>query len=73
MASPHVCGILAALLSRPDWADLTPAEMKAKLIQTGVRNVIRMGFLPPGHKTRNLFVYSAPNSKDEHEAVAYDE
>ncbi len=65
MASPHIAGIVTALVSRADWEDLAPAALKAKLIQTGVKNVIRMGFLPPGHKTPNRFVYSQPNAKDD--------
>ena len=41
----------------------------AKLIQDGSKGMIKMGFLPPGHKTRNLFAYSHPTSSDtvEHE------
>ena len=65
MASPHIAGIVTALLSREDWEDLAPAALKAKLIQTGVKNAIKMGFLPPGHKTPNRFVYSAPKATDD--------
>lgn len=65
MASPHIAGVVTGLLSRPDWAKLSPASLKAKLIQTGVKNIVRMGFLPPGHHTRNLFVFSDPHVNDE--------
>jgi len=73
MASPHIAGIVAALLSRPDFQDLTPAALKAKLIQDGSKGLISMGFLPPGHKTKNVFVYSHPDEKDTVEHGSKDE
>ncbi|KAJ3085040.1 serine protease [Quaeritorhiza haematococci] len=67
MASPHVAGIVAALLSREDWEDLTPAQFKSKLISIASKNALRLGALPPRSQTKNLFVYSDPHAKDEHD------
>lgn len=36
----------------------------AKLIQDGTKGLIKMGFLPAGHKTKNIFVFSHPDAKD---------
>ena len=46
MASPHVAGLMAALISRPQYADYTPAQLKRLLAKIGTKGVIRMGFIP---------------------------
>jgi len=67
MASPHIAGVIASYLTRKDWADLTPAELKKKLLQTATPKAIKMGIIPPwgsGKQTPNLLVYTSP---PEHE------
>ncbi|ORY45622.1 subtilisin-like protein [Rhizoclosmatium globosum] len=69
MASPHVAGVIAAYVSRVDsgWDTLTPAQLKLKLINVAVKNVIKG--MPKGSGTKNFLVYnSAP--VHEHESVS---
>jgi len=69
MASPHIAGIIASYLSRPEWESLSPAEFKKQLLETATPKLIKMGVLPPwgsGKLTPNLLVYtSPPNHNDE--------
>ncbi|KAJ3224113.1 serine protease [Clydaea vesicula] len=69
MASPHIAGIIASYLSRPDWESLSPAALKKKLLETATPKLIKMGVIPPfgsGRQTPNLLVYtSPPEHKDE--------
>jgi subtilisin family serine protease len=51
MASPHVCGALAALLDREN---LTPAQLKTRLLSTGTSNVLS----GVGTGSPNLLLYS---------------
>jgi len=55
MASPHIAGVVAALLSQPEWADLTPAELKKKLIKEASRDILTG--LPAMSKTKNRLVF----------------
>ncbi|KAJ3220574.1 serine protease [Clydaea vesicula] len=63
MASPHIAGIIASYLSRPEWESLSPADFKKKLLENGTKNLIKMGIIPPwgsGKLTPNLLVYTNP-------------
>ncbi|KAI9206460.1 peptidase S8/S53 domain-containing protein [Polychytrium aggregatum] len=61
MASPHVCGAIAALLSRPEYEDLSPAVLKARLIRLSKKNLISN--VPRGSRTPNRFLYVPPPSE----------
>lgn len=60
MASPHIAGIMASYLSRPQWENLSTLEFKEKLIAEGTLDAIKMGFIPPYSKTPNVLVYTNP-------------
>ncbi|KAJ3307577.1 serine protease [Blyttiomyces sp. JEL0837] len=60
MASPHVAGVMASLISRKgsefEW--LSPQELKDKLIKLSVKNTI--SGLPKGKRTKNRLLFSVP-------------
>ncbi|KAJ1565308.1 serine protease [Nowakowskiella sp. JEL0078] len=62
MASPHVCGAVAALLSREEWAALNPYEFKAELIRIAGRNYIYN--IPPRTRTPNKLLFIPPTKDD---------
>ncbi|KAJ3125446.1 serine protease [Nowakowskiella sp. JEL0407] len=63
MASPHVCGAVAALLSREIWEDMTPRELKAELIRIAGRNYIHN--MPPRTRTPNKLLFIPAIKKPE--------
>lgn len=63
MASPHVCGALAALLSRPEHEDASPAILKARMIATAKKDIL--SDIPAGTKTPNRMLYVNPKSKSD--------
>ncbi|KAI8813716.1 peptidase S8/S53 domain-containing protein [Cladochytrium replicatum] len=62
MASPHVCGAVAALLSRPEWADLSPADLRSQLVYVAGRYYIKG--LPRGTRTPNRMLFIPPVKKE---------
>ncbi|RKP23831.1 peptidase S8/S53 domain-containing protein [Syncephalis pseudoplumigaleata] len=57
MASPHVCGLMAYLLSlEPNPAEITPAQLKDKIIAMSTKGIIED--VPAD--TKNLLVFSDP-------------
>ncbi len=56
MAAPHVTGAMALMLTRPGWANKTPAELKAALTAESTPNVL--SGLNAG--SPNKLVYTAP-------------
>jgi len=58
MASPHVCGAVAALLSREGWGEMTPRELKAELVRIAGRNYISN--MPPRTRTPNKLLFIPP-------------
>ncbi|KAJ3353376.1 serine protease [Entophlyctis luteolus] len=66
MASPHVAGVIASYVSRIDggWDNLTPDELKKKLIDVSVKNAI--SGMPKKTGTRNRLLFnSAPIHEHE--------
>lgn len=57
MASPHVAGLMAALISRPQYADYSPAQLKKLLAKIGTKGIIRMGFIPRKIKIYICFLF----------------
>jgi cerevisin len=60
MASPHIAGVLAALVSRPEYALLSPRKIKSVLLGLATKNVLKMN--DANGDTINLLVYSNPTS-----------
>ncbi|KAK9763266.1 proteinase B [Basidiobolus ranarum] len=56
MASPHICGLLAYMLSFESNSTITPKELKNKLIEAGTKNVLQK---LPG-ETPNILAYNNP-------------
>ncbi|KAI9349306.1 serine proteinase [Zopfochytrium polystomum] len=68
MASPHVAGVVASLLSRTDteWATLEPKALKSKLIEVSLKKVITN--IPEDSNTKNRLLNSVPpQQKHKHE------
>lgn len=61
MASPHVCGLLALLLSEPEHEDLTPSEMKDLIKNLSTAGVID-GIPTWSRQTPNKLIYNDPPS-----------
>ena len=55
MASPHVAGVMTLWLSIPEWSDLSPAEMKAKL-----QSSASTGYLTDLLESPDFLLFSAP-------------
>ncbi|KAJ1561636.1 serine protease [Nowakowskiella sp. JEL0078] len=62
MASPHVCGAIAALLTRDDWAALSTHDFKAELIRIAGRNYLYN--IPPRTRTPNKLLFIPPKKDD---------
>ncbi|KAJ3123256.1 serine protease, partial [Irineochytrium annulatum] len=67
MASPHVAGVMAALISRADseYFFVTPKELKAHLIDLSIKNVIED--MPARSRTKNRLLFNDPpeNHRDD--------
>ncbi|KAI9340460.1 peptidase S8/S53 domain-containing protein [Obelidium mucronatum] len=66
MASPHVAGVVAAYVSRVDsgWDTATPEQLKQRLFDVSVKNVIKG--MPKRQGTKNRLLYnSAPAHEHE--------
>lgn len=58
MASPHIAGLVASLISRKDWEDLSPKKLREKLIATGSKGLLKG--MPRFTRTPNVLAYSQP-------------
>jgi subtilisin family serine protease len=58
MATPHVAGALALMLTRPGWANRTPADLSAQLSAEATNGVITG--LDPNSPNRLLYVPAPP-------------
>ncbi|KAJ3412475.1 serine protease [Chytridiales sp. JEL 0842] len=67
MASPHVAGVIASLISREgtEWAHIPPLKLKEKLIDVSIKNVITG--MPPRTRTRNRLLWSVPPTEGHHD------
>ncbi|KAJ3100538.1 serine protease [Phlyctochytrium bullatum] len=67
MASPHVAGTIAALISRvgSEYDGMTPKELKAQLIEISIKNAITG--LPPRTRTKNRLLYNDPPEAHHHD------
>ncbi|KAJ3214492.1 serine protease [Dinochytrium kinnereticum] len=67
MASPHVAGVMAALISRTGtpYENMDPKELKAALIDISIKNVITG--LPPRTRTKNRLLYNDPPELHRHD------
>lgn len=62
----QIAGVVASLLSRPEYEDLSPVALKRKLATMANKNAINMGIIPPwGGKTKNLLVFSDPPAHED--------
>ncbi|KAJ3105754.1 serine protease [Phlyctochytrium planicorne] len=66
-ASPHVAGVLAALISRPGskYEKMDAKELKAALIDISIKNIITG--LPPRTRTKNRLLFSDPPETHHHD------
>jgi len=62
MASPHVAGLIALLLSMPEHQNKTPEEIKKVIIEMSTPNVIRG--LPFWTQSANRLIYSDPPKEE---------
>jgi len=62
MASPHVAGLIALLLSTPEHQNKTPEEIKKVIIEMSTPNVIRG--LPFWTQSANRLIYSDPPKEE---------
>ena len=63
MASPHVAGILAAFVSRPEYTDMKPSELKHLLIKMSTKGSING--LPLKSHTKNRFIFNGVDEESE--------
>jgi len=62
MASPHVAGLIALLLSMPEYENKTPEEIKQVIIDMSTPNVIKG--LPFWTESANRLIYSNPPKEE---------
>lgn len=62
MASPHVAGLIALLLSMPEYENKTPEEIKKVIIELSTPDVIKG--LPFWTESANRLIYSNPPSEE---------
>jgi len=62
MASPHVAGLIALLLSMPEYENKTPEEIKQVIIDMSTPDVIRG--LPFWTESANRLIYSDPPKEE---------
>jgi cerevisin len=62
MASPHVAGVMALLLSEPEYADLSPKELKEKLLELSTEGLVT-GIPKWAGGGQNKLLFSDPPKK----------
>lgn len=62
MACPHVSAVVASLLSRPEYENFTPAQMKEEIIKLSTKGAIYMN---SKIKSENRLLYSNPPVRKE--------
>lgn len=65
MASPHVAGLIALLLSQPAYEDMTPEQIKNVIIDLSTNDVIKG--LPFWTESANRLIYSDPPKEQDQE------
>lgn len=71
MAAPHVSGAIGSLLSKPEYADLSPKEMREKLQKIATKNIIKD--IPKDLDSPNLLLYNGViERKEEEEDISTD-
>ncbi len=57
---------MAALISRPQYENLSPYLLKKKIGLMASKDIINRGMIPPwGGKTKNLLVFNDPPAHEE--------